>query len=45
MNFLADYINEFESIRNLYKTLLTTKWELLWDDEKHWLIENKNRFE
>ncbi len=45
MNFLADYSKEFESIRKLYNTLLTGKRELLWDTEKQWLNDNKNRFE
>ncbi len=45
MNFLADYSKEIESIRKLYNTLLTSKWELLWDNEKQWLNDNKNRFE
>lgn len=45
MNFLAEYSKEFESIRKLYNTLLTGKCELLWDSEKQWLHDNKNRFE
>ena len=45
MNFLADYSKEFDSIKKLYNTLLTSKWELLWDNEKHWLNGNKSRFE
>jgi len=45
MNFLADYSKEIESIRKLYYTLMTSKWELLWDTEKQWLNDNKNRFE
>jgi hypothetical protein len=45
MNFLADYTKEIESIRKLYNILLTSKWELLWDNEKQWLNDNKNRSE
>jgi len=45
MNFLADYSKENESIRKLYNTLLTSKWELLWDNEKQWLNDNIKRFE
>lgn len=45
MNFLADYSKEIESIRKLYNTLMTSKWELLWDTEKQWLNDNKKRFE
>src|SRR5690606_22237008 len=37
MNFLADYSKEMESIRKLYNTLMTSKWEFLWDTEKQWL--------
>lgn len=45
MNFLADYSKEIESTRKLYNTLTTSKWELLWDTEKQWLNDNKERFE
>ncbi|HBG71179.1 MAG: hypothetical protein A2W93_12445 [Bacteroidetes bacterium GWF2_43_63] len=45
MNFLAEYSKEIESIRKLYNTLMTVKWELLWDTEKQWLNDNRNRFE
>ncbi len=44
MNFLADYSNEFESINELYQTILTIKWGLLLDIEKQWLTANKSRF-
>jgi len=45
MNFLATYSKEFESVKNLYHTLLTNKKELLWDEELEWLKTNKKRFE
>lgn len=45
MNFLADYSKEFDSIKKLYQTLFTSKWELLWDNEKQWLNDNRHRFE
>jgi hypothetical protein len=45
MNFLADYAKEIDSVRKLYNTLMTSKRELLWDNEKQWLNDNKNRFE
>ncbi len=44
MNFLAEYSKEIESVRKLYNTLLTSKWELLWDSEKQWLKDNEKRF-
>lgn len=45
MNFLLDYSKEFESINKLYQTLSTSKLELLWDNEKQWLNDNRHRFE
>jgi HEAT repeat protein len=45
MEFLSTYANENPEPRKIYELLTTKKSDLLWDNEKKWLEQNKQRFE
>lgn len=45
LEFLADFTTESNEPTKVYELLTTKKQELLWHNEKQWLIENKSKFE